>query len=61
MRTVSSKYSKGQEPPRTWRDDLRTLRYIVSAALNYLIVGRKIRKVWHAKQRAREKYYLDES
>ena len=60
MRTISAKSPKGQEPARTWRDNLHLLRYILSAGLNYLIVGYAIRKAWYAKQRSGEKYYVDE-
>lgn len=60
MRTISPRYGKGLEPPRTLLDDFRVLRYIVSAGCNYLIVGRRIRKEWWAKKRRGEKYYVDE-
>jgi hypothetical protein len=60
MRTISPKYAKGSEPPRTLADDLRVLRYILFAGFNYLFVGRRIRKEWWAKKRRGEKYYVDE-
>ena len=44
MRTIRAKFPKGQEPAHAWRDNLRLLRYILSAGLNYLIVGYAIRK-----------------
>ncbi len=60
MRTISAKYPKGQEPSRTLIGNLRLFWYIVSAGLHYLIGGRKIRKLWRARQRAGEKYYVEE-
>lgn len=60
MRTVSAKHPKGQEPERGVIDDLKLLAYIVRTGLHYLVAGRPIRRAWLARQRAREKYYLDE-
>ena len=60
MRTISAKYPKGQEPPRLFFDDVKLLWYILSTGLSYLVVGRKIRRKFRAKQRANKKFYLDE-
>ena len=60
MRTISAKHAKGREPKRRLRDDLALIRYIVSAGLNYLFVGYGVRRRFYAKQRAGEKYYLDQ-
>lgn len=60
MRTISAKHPKGQEPPRRIGDDLRLIRYILTTAWEYFVVGYRIRKRWYAKQRAREKYYVDD-
>lgn len=60
MRTISAKYPKGQEPPRTLADNLRLLRRIVSMGLDYAIQGRRIRKAFYVRQRARQKLYIDD-
>ena len=60
MRTISAKHPKGQEPARRLVDNVRLIRYIVSTGLNYLMAGHRIRKGWYAKQRAGQKYYVDE-
>lgn len=61
MRTISAKYPKDQEPPRRWMDDVRLLWFIGKMGLHYVIAGRRIRKVWYAKQRAGDKFYVDET
>ena len=60
MRTISAKYPKGQELPRLFFDEVKLLWYILSTGLSYLVVGHNIRRKFYRKQRAREKYYLDE-
>ena len=61
MRTISAKYPKGHEPPRWWMDDVRLLWFIGQMGLHYVIAGRRIRKRWYAKQRAGDKFYVDET
>lgn len=61
MRTISPRYEKGSEPPRTLLDELRVIRYIVSAGANYLFAGRRIRREWMARKRRGEKYFVDEA
>lgn len=60
MRTISAKYPKGQEPPRTIGDNLRLLRRIVSMGLDYLLKGRHVRKAFYQRQRAGQKLYVDD-
>lgn len=60
MRTISAKHPKGQEPPRTFVDNLRLLWRIVSMGLDYLVKGRRIRKAFYQRQRAGEKLYVDD-
>ena len=61
LRTISAKYPKGQEPPRRLADNLRLIWYIIRTGFDYLVVGHPIRKAWYARQRAYEKYYVDEA
>lgn len=61
MRTVSAKHPKGQEPPRTLRDDLSLIRRIASTGYEYFVHGRRIRKEFYKKQRLKQKIYIDEN
>lgn len=60
MRTTSSSHGKGEEPIRRFADDLRLLRDMCAKGLDYLVTGRKIRKMFNARQRAGAKLYIDE-
>ncbi len=61
MRTVGAKPRKGEERRRSFLDDLTLLAYIVKVGLNYLFVGRSIRKRFRGLQRAGGKFYVDEA
>ena len=60
MRTVSPKHPKGQEPPRTFGDNLRLLFRIFATGYGYFLYGRGIRKEFYDKQRLKQKVYIDE-
>jgi len=60
MRTVSAKHPKGQEPPRTFMDNVRLLVRIASMGIDYLFKGHKLRKAFYERQRAKEKIYIDD-
>ena len=61
MKTVSARYPKGGEPPRRLADDLRLIGYIIRSVLHYFVTGRRIRRIWFGRQRAGEKFFLDEA
>ncbi len=61
MRTLSGNYPKGQEPPRRLRDDLRLVGTIVRMLADYLVRGRRIRRLFHARQHALQKLFVDEA
>lgn len=60
MRTISAKHPKGQEPPRTFADDVRLLVRMASMAIDYLVKGRRLRNEFYVRQRAKEKLYIDD-
>jgi hypothetical protein len=61
VRTVSAKPPKGGERERTFFDDLSLAIYIAKLGLNYVLVGRPIRKKFRELQRAGAKFYVDEA
>lgn len=61
MRTTSASPPKGEEPPRTLRDDLVLLWGIAGMLLDYFWNGRRVRREFRARQRAGEKYWVDEA
>lgn len=60
MRTISAKHPKGQEPPRTLGDSLRLLVRIALMGVDYVFKGRKLRNAFYARQRTKEKLYIDD-
>lgn len=61
MRTTSATAGKGAEPPRGPLDDLALLWSIAAMLFDYLWVGRRVRREFFARQRAGDKYYVDEA
>ncbi len=61
VRTVSAKPRKGEERARTLVDDLLLLLYIGKLGINYVLVGRPIRKKFRELQRSGGKFYVDEA
>jgi hypothetical protein len=61
MRTVSAKPRKGEEKARGLVDDLLLLLYIGKLGINYVWVGRPIRKKFRELQRSGGKFYVDEA
>jgi hypothetical protein len=61
MRTVSAQPRKGEERRQTILDDLSLLVYIAKVGLNYVLVGRHIRKKFRELQRAGGKFYVDDA
>ena len=60
MRTLSAKPAKGHERPRRLIDDVRLLVTIFKMGWHYVFEGGRVRKEFYARQRAREKLYVDE-
>ena len=60
MRTLSAKPAKGHERPRRSIDDVRLLVTILKMAWDYVLEGGKVRSRFYARQRAGEKFYVDE-
>jgi hypothetical protein len=61
VRTVSAKPRKGEERERTFFDDLSLVIYIAKLGLNYVFVGRSIRRKFRELQRTGGKFYVDEA
>ncbi len=59
MRTISAKHPKGQEPQSRITDNARLIFYICRVALDYFIVGHRIRRKFALLQRSGGKFYLD--
>jgi len=60
MRTISSQAEKGQEPPRTLRDDASLLLYITRVAYAYFIKGRPVRQEFLRRQARQETLYVED-
>jgi hypothetical protein len=61
VRTVSAKPRKGEERARGFLDDWILIVSIAKLGLNYVLVGRPIRRKFRELQRTGGKFYVDEA